>query len=100
MASKAPLWRRVFDTGERAVGSRLESLVQTGEFAALVGLGTHLRAEVIRRVERQSSRLWHLANLPAGSDIRRLREQLVRVDRRLVAMAKELEELKDESGRG
>ena len=32
-------------------------------------------------------------NLPAGTDIRRVREQLARMDRRLLQISKELEQL-------
>jgi hypothetical protein len=32
----------------------------------------------------------HLLNLPAGSDIRRVREQLASVERRLAALSKDL----------
>ena len=35
----------------------------------------------------------HLLNLPAGTDIRRVREQLARMDRRLLQISKELEQL-------
>jgi hypothetical protein len=43
--------------------------------------------------ESVSKRGLHLLNLPAGTDIRRLREQLARMDRRLLQIAKELEQL-------
>ena len=45
------------------------------------------------RVEGVSKRGLHLLNLPAGTDIRRLREQLARMDRRLLQISKELEQL-------
>ena len=41
-----------------------------------------------------------LLNLPAGTDIRRLREQLARMDRRLVRLTKELEALDERSRAG
>jgi len=34
-----------------------------------------------------------LLNLPAGTDIRRVREQLARMDRRLLQISKEIEQL-------
>ena len=40
-----------------------------------------------------SKRGLHLLNLPAGTDIRRVREQLARMDRRLLQISKELEQL-------
>ena len=44
-------------------------------------------------VESVSKRGLHLLNLPAGTDIRRVREQLARMDRRLLQITKELEQL-------
>ncbi len=44
-------------------------------------------------LESVSKRGLHLLNLPAGTDIRRVREQLARMDRRLLQISKELEQL-------
>ena len=44
-------------------------------------------------VESVSKRGLHLLNLPAGTDIRRVREQLASMDRRLLQISKELEQL-------
>jgi len=47
---------------------------------------THARRSTGRltgAAEGVSRRLLHLANLPAGTDIRRVREQLARMERRL-----------------
>jgi hypothetical protein len=40
-----------------------------------------------------SRRCLHLLNLPAGSDIRRMRQQLARMERRLTQLSHELAEL-------
>jgi hypothetical protein len=42
--------------------------------------------------EGLSKRIWHLANLPAGTDLRRVREQLARMERRVIELSKELDE--------
>jgi hypothetical protein len=82
MAGK-PLWRRVFDGVERPIGTRLEQAVQTERFADVVGLALRARAEAERQVERASRQALHLANLPAASDVVRLREQVVSLDRHI-----------------
>jgi hypothetical protein len=46
-------------------------------------------------VEGVSRRCLHLVNLPAGSDIRRVREQLSRMERRMNALTDELAALDD-----
>ncbi|MDP9408026.1 MAG: hypothetical protein M3P95_09190 [Actinomycetota bacterium] len=90
MAGK-PLWRKAFDAVERPVGSRLESAVQTEEFAAVLSFTTQAQAEARRRLERVTRRVLHAVNMPAGSDIKRLHDQIAGLDRRLREVQDELE---------
>lgn len=76
-----PLWRRAFDSAERAVAPHLEAGVQSGGFTEVVVLVQRTRNGVSSRLEGGSRRLWHLLNLPAGSDVRRLRRQVASLDR-------------------
>jgi hypothetical protein len=66
---------------ERKLSPSLEALVQSEEFArmgALIGGARRLIGGAANGVTR---RLWHLANLPAGSDVQRLRVQIGQLDR-------------------
>lgn len=81
--SEAPHWRRVFDRVEREVTPRVESVVHGEEFARAMTVVSRARAGVRRRIEDTSARLWHLVNLPAGSDVRRLRRQVGELDREI-----------------
>lgn len=90
MAGK-PLWRKAFDAVERPVGSRLETVVQTDEFASLLAFTTQAQAEARRKLERVTRRALHAVNIPAGSDIKRLHDQLAGLDRRLRDLQDELE---------
>ena len=72
-----PLWRRAYDTVERPVAVRLEDAVQTDLFADVAGLLVRTRADVSRRFERTTRHAWHRINLPAASDVARLRDQVV-----------------------
>lgn len=94
MARPQPLWRRAFDKVERAAGSRLEQAVQSPRFADAASVVTQLERRVQGLVEQRTRRVWHAVNLPAGSDVRRLREQLVDVDRQLRTVTTELERLR------
>jgi hypothetical protein len=76
-----PLWRRAFDGVERPVAGRLEQAVQTERFADLAGLALRTRAELDRLVERTSRRALHRVNMPAASDVVRLREQVASLER-------------------
>jgi hypothetical protein len=89
--SDAPLWRQAFDRAERAVAPRAEGLVRTPGFfqgAAILRRAQTLARDTARDV---SARAWHLLNLPAGSDVTRLRAQLGALDREIRRLGLQLE---------
>ena len=96
MAVHPPLWRRAFDTAERAVGGPLENVVRTETFADAVALAFALRRRVGREVERQSRRALHRVNLPAASDMRRISQQLAVLERQVRSLSHELEEMRED----
>jgi hypothetical protein len=87
-----PLWLKGVLRAERVVGSRVESAVHSGTYFNLVTQAKRSTGRLTGAVEGVSKRFLHLANLPAGTDIRRVREQLARIERRIVELSKELEE--------
>jgi hypothetical protein len=87
-----PMWRQAYDAVDSRVAPPLESAVQTKEFAHVLSLALRAQVEARRMVERRSRQLWHLVNLPAGSDLTRLREQVVSLDRRVRDLTSALEE--------
>jgi hypothetical protein len=87
-----PLWLRAVHRLERAVGERVEAAVHSDPYFDFVALAQRRQRQAKELAESVSRRTLHLLNLPAGSDVRRLREQLNRMDRRLSRLAKELEE--------
>lgn len=93
MAASQPLWLKLVLRVERAVGGPVETAVHSDTYFDVV---TELRRGTRRltdAVEGVSKRGLHLLNLPAGTDIRRVREQLARMDRRLLEISKELEQI-------
>ncbi len=76
---------------ERAIGEPLESALHSDTYFDLITEIVRARARTSLTLEGVSRRMLHLLNLPAGSDIRRVREQLGRVERRLAALSKELD---------
>jgi hypothetical protein len=86
-----PLWRQAFDAAERAVTPRAENLVRTEGFnvgAALVRRAQTLAKDSARGL---TARAWHLVNLPAGSDVSRLRAQIGSLDREVRRLSLQLE---------
>jgi len=92
MAGK-PLWLKAVYKVERAVGTRVEAAVRSDTYFDLVAESQRRQKQARGLAEGLSRRCLHLVNLPAGSDVRRLREQLGRMDRRLSSIQKELAEL-------
>jgi hypothetical protein len=86
-----PLWRQAFDAAERRVTPHAESLVRTPGFAT--GVTLLRRAQTLARDTARdvSARAWHLVNLPAGSDLARLRAQIGALDREVRRLTVQLE---------
>ena len=86
-----PMWRQAFDAAERRVTPHAENLVRTPGFATGVTLlrrAQNLARDAARDV---SARAWHLVNLPAGSDLARLRAQIGALDREVRRLTVQLE---------
>jgi len=86
-----PLWRQAFDAAEKRVTPHAESLVRTPQFATGIGLlrrAQNLAKDTARGV---SARAWHLVNLPAGTDLARLRAQIGALDREVRRLTVQLE---------
>jgi hypothetical protein len=77
----SPRWRQAYDAVERTVAARLEAVIRTDEFAHATAWAARAQSALRSQVDAASARLWHLVNLPAGSDISRLRVQVGELDR-------------------
>jgi hypothetical protein len=90
MSGGRPLWLKAVLRLERAIGEPVESAVHSDAYFDAIAEVTRWRARGIGAVEGVSRRCLHLLNLPAGTDLRRVREQLGRVERRLNELTDEL----------
>lgn len=90
--AQPPLWRRLYDTVERAVAPRLESVARTEQFARGTALAARAQATARAQAAELSARVWRLVNLPAGTDIARLRTQIGALDREVRRLALRLEQ--------
>jgi hypothetical protein len=93
---EAPWWRKPYDAAERRVAPPLERLVQSPSFAEVTAGVMRLRATTRNWAEQRSRRLWHAANLPAGSDVRQLRDQLTALERQMRRLTAESEDGRNE----
>ena len=78
-----PVWRQVFDQVERRLSPRASELTSTERFADLTGFVLSAKAGLERRRRELLRRAWHAWNLPAGSDVERLTQRVVELERRL-----------------
>jgi len=85
---------------ERAIGQPIESAVRSDTYFDLLSTTTRVRRKVSGTAEGASRRCLPLLNLPAGTDIRNMRQQLARMERRLNQLSHDVSELDDDgSGR-
>ena len=91
MAQPPPLWRQAFDAAERRVTPRAEEFARSDAFA--VGVALLRRATSLARDSARgaTTRFWHLIDLPAGTDVSRLRAQVGALDREVRRLSLQLE---------
>lgn len=94
--TSTPTWRNAYDLAERAVAPHAESLVRSAEFAKVTAAVVGARRAVGRGLSGVSTMAWHLVNLPAQTDLQRLRGQIGALDRDVRRLSLQLEQ----SGRG
>ena len=87
-----PLWRRGFDRAERAVGRPLEQLVSTRAFSDLLVVAFRAQGALQGIFERQTRTALHLWNLPAHTDVARLRRQVGALSAELREVSARLDE--------
>jgi hypothetical protein len=86
MSAGKPLWLKAVLRLERAIGEPVETVAHSNTYFDAVAVAVRMHARAIGAVEGVSRRCLHLVNLPAGTDLRRVREQLSRVERRLLEL--------------
>jgi hypothetical protein len=87
-----PLWLRAVYRLERAVGEPVEAAVRTETYFDLMTKVTRTTKSAKRKAAGASTRGLHLLNLPAGTDLARMREQLARMERRINELSENAEE--------
>jgi hypothetical protein len=85
-----PLWLRVVHRVERAIGEPIEAAVRTDTYFDVVAHAMRAHARAIGTAEGVTRRCLHLVNLPASTDVRGMREQLARMERRIAALGDEI----------
>jgi len=88
-----PMWRRAFDAVEQPARQRIEAAVGTQEFARVAMTLLSAWTAVGKTSRAASTRVLHLANIPAHADLRRLSRQLGALEGKVDKIMAELEQL-------
>ncbi len=94
------MWRQGFDTVEQAVAPRLTEVVNSEQFAIAAGIVTRVQRSARRSAERTTRRLLHLANLPAGSDVTRLLNEIGALQAQVRELSRQVERQRAEGSTG
>ena len=90
-----PVWRMPIDAADRVAAPRAEALVHSEAFATVTATIFGVRRAVGNGVNGVAARVWHLVNLPAGTDLQRLRQQVGALDRDVRRLSLQLEQRQD-----
>lgn len=89
--------RALYDRLDRAVTPAANNLTHSHQFAQVATALNRLDRGVRGGINSLAARAWHSMNLPAGTDIQRLRNQVGALDREVRVLALELERARKEA---
>lgn len=84
--------RSLYDEVEKRITPPVETVVHSDEFAAAMKLLSRTRGALGGRIDAVEAAVLHAVNLPAGSDIRKLRRQVGDLDFEIRRLRRELAE--------
>lgn len=87
------------DAVEKELEPRLESLVRSEPFAVAVGLAARVQRTVEGELARTTRRILHRLNLPAGTDVNRILNEIGQLRVQVRDLSAELERTRAELAR-
>jgi hypothetical protein len=88
--NRVPRWLEAVRSFERAIGVPVERFVTSDAYFDLLPHLNRAEATLEELAAAATERWYRLLNLPSGSDVRQLREQLSRVERQVEKLTKQL----------
>lgn len=79
----AKQWREIYNEWEKAVAPGLQQFAASDGFRDFMAASAKVTSALTAEFERASRRWLHFWNLPAATDVRKLRQQVAAVDREL-----------------
>jgi hypothetical protein len=91
--------RDLYNRFERVAAPLAEQVVKTEEFTHAAALFTSVNKAVRTELDKLTARAWHAVNLPAGTDVQRLKQQVGSLDRELRLLSLEVQRARKEAKR-
>ncbi len=91
--TERPGLRNVYDRLAEQVGPQLSDLTASDRFAEVVEVTDAVRIRAGSELQRSSRRFLHALNLPAGSDVTVLRQEIGSLERTVRSLARQVETL-------
>lgn len=91
--------RGLYNQVEKLVTPLATQVIGTDEFAKVVAAVTAINKAVRSEADKVQARTWHALNLPAGTDVERLRQQVGSLDRELRLLSLELQRARQQARR-
>lgn len=88
-----PLWKRLFDTVEKAAAPVMADATASPDFAEIVKVGIKISRDMNKQAEALSRRALHALNLPAASDMAYLKTQIGSLEAEIRTLRRTLEKL-------
>ena len=86
-----PKWRQTFDAIEREVTPRLDTVIRSEQFAVATGLAAQVQRRVAKQAARNTRRVLHMLNLPAGTDVTRLLNEIGQLKAQVRTLSSQIE---------
>lgn len=79
----AKQWREIYNQWEKAVAPGLQEFAASDGFRDFMAAGAKVTSAFTAEFERASRSWLHFWNLPAATDVRKLRQQVASIDREI-----------------
>jgi hypothetical protein len=86
-----PRWRQGYDAIERALEPQISAVLGHDRFGQALGVGVHVRQSARDLASSSTRRLLHALNLPAGTDVTRILNEIGSLKRQVYELGAQLE---------
>lgn len=93
-----PLWKKAYDAAEQQAAPVLTKLLSSPEVLDAVGLAMAVRRRAVDDLARFIRRNLHSVNLPSGTDVQQVSNQIAGLERQIRLLNRRLDELQQTEG--